>query len=75
MRTNVTELLRNFPKIRRAALAGERVVIQTREGNLILTAERRTGDGLYGALSSSIRSRGLEPDDSGMAAEDWTPSL
>ncbi|MEL6339833.1 MAG: Uma2 family endonuclease [Myxococcota bacterium] len=28
-------------------------------------AERSAGEGLYGALSSSIRSRGLEPDDSG----------
>ncbi len=34
-------LLRNFASVRRAALAGPRIVVATREGNLVLTAESR----------------------------------
>ena len=65
MQTNVSELLRNFPKIRRAALAGERIVIQTREGNLVLTAERPSGKSLFGCLAGTIESSGLTETDSG----------
>jgi hypothetical protein len=60
-RTNVSELLRNFPKVRRAALAGERVVIETREGNLVLTAEKPAARSLFRALADAIeqgKSRG-----------------
>ena len=39
MRINVSGLLRDFAKVRRAALAGKRIVVTTREGNLVLTAE------------------------------------
>lgn len=39
MRTNVSGLLRNFASVRRAALAGKRVVVTTRDGNLVLMAE------------------------------------
>lgn len=75
MQTNVSELLRNFPKIRRAALAGERVVIRTREGNLVLTAEKPAGNSLFGILKSTIDSRRMNEADSGADDEDWKPSL
>lgn len=75
METTVTELLRSFPRIRRAALAGERVIIRTREGNLVLTAEKPAGDGLFGSLSTTVRTHGLEAEDSGAPDEDWTPGL
>ena len=44
MRINVSGLLRNFAKVRRAALAGETVVIATRDGNLVLAAQPQVGD-------------------------------
>ena len=39
MHINVSGLLRNFASVRRAALAGETVVIATRDGNLVLAAQ------------------------------------
>jgi hypothetical protein len=75
MQTNVSELLRNFPKIRRAALAGERVVIRTREGNLVLTAEKPAGNSLFGILKATIDSRRMNEADSGADDKDWKPSL
>jgi hypothetical protein len=75
MRANVSELLRNFPAIRRAALAGERVVIETREGNLVLTAEKPEPRTLFGALSDSIDSKALTEAESGASDEDWKASL
>lgn len=75
MRANVSELLRNFPVIRRAALAGERVVIETREGNLVLTAEKPEPHSLFGSLSSAIDSGGLTEKDSGADSLDWKASL
>lgn len=43
MQINVSGLLRNFAKVRRAALAGETVVIATRDGNLVLAAQPQRG--------------------------------
>lgn len=48
MRTNVSGLLRNFASVRRAALAGRRVVVTTRDGNLVVTAEPRAQDPPHG---------------------------
>lgn len=75
MRANVSELLRNFSAIRRAAMAGERVVIETREGNLVLMAEKPEPTSLFGSLASTIDSRGLTETDSGVADENWKASL
>lgn len=55
MQASVSTLLREFPKVRRAALRGERVVIATREGNLILTAENSPEASILGAFSGKIR--------------------
>lgn len=55
MQTNVSTLLREFPKVRKAAFRGERIVIATREGNLILMAEKPPGAGILGALKGKLR--------------------
>jgi hypothetical protein len=61
MRTTVTTLLREFPKIRRAALNGERVIIETREGNLVLEAERPKENRILGSWKGKIRTpRGVD---------------
>jgi hypothetical protein len=75
MRINVSELLRSFPKIRRAALAGERVVIHTREGDLVLVAERPAARSLFGSLSHVIDSGKLTAEESGAREQDWNESL
>jgi hypothetical protein len=59
MKTNVTTLLREFPKVRRAAMAGEVVIIQTREGRLRLTADREGEGVLLDCLREKMQS---EPD-------------
>ena len=59
MQTNVSGLLRDFARVRRAALAGERVVVTTRDGNLVLTAEPRTADSGPG----SLQDRTSNPDE------------
>ncbi len=57
MHINVSGLLRNFARVRRAALAGETVVIATRDGNLVLAAQSRVGGPLRGAaLHGAVRS-------------------
>jgi hypothetical protein len=54
MQINVSGLLRDFATVRRAALAGKRIVIATREGNLVLTAESQ-------ASAPNATSSGGEP--------------
>ena len=75
MKTNVSTLLREFPKVRRAALSGETVIIKTREGDLRLTADKPSGSSILGAMKSSI----LASDDSiaepTTHSEDWNASL
>ena len=39
MEATVTELLREFPRVRRAVLAGETVIIKAREGDMRLTLD------------------------------------
>jgi hypothetical protein len=71
MRVRASVLLRNFPAICRAGLAGERIVIETREGNLVRTAEKPQPSALFGSLSSAIDSRDLSEKDSGADSLDW----
>lgn len=75
MQINVSGLLREFPKAKRAAFAGECVRIKTREGNLILMAEKPASESLFGALAEQIQTRKLEPETSGADETDWEPSL
>ncbi len=75
MHTNVSGLLRNFADVRRAALAGETVVITTREGNLLLMAERRGGDSLYGSLKDVILKSDDDIDSPTLPEGVWRPDL
>ena len=75
MQTNVSGLLRNFAEVRRAALAGETVVIATREGNLLLTAERQVRNSLYGALKDIIIRSDDDLDKPTLPDGAWRPDL
>jgi hypothetical protein len=75
MKTNVSTLLREFPKVRQAALAGEEVIIVTREGNLRLTAEPVSGESILGSRKGLIRFADDRLDEPTMPESEWNPSL
>jgi hypothetical protein len=50
MQTTITELLRDFPKIRRAVFSGETVIIRSREGDMRLTLDAQESRALVGGL-------------------------
>jgi hypothetical protein len=54
METTVTTLLRDFPRIRRAALAGETVIIKSREGNFRFTLDKPAFRGLIGCMRGQV---------------------
>ena len=62
MQINVSGLLRNFARVRRAALAGETVVIATRDGNLVLARQTQVGDPLRGTGPSATDRSGANLD-------------
>lgn len=75
METNVSTLLREFPKVRRAALSGEDVIVHTREGDLRITADKPKGGSILGCMRNSF---GHVADDIvGPTSTDdvWNPSL
>jgi hypothetical protein len=74
MQTTVTTLLREFPKLRRAAMAGARVVIKTRQGNLVLTAEKAAASPLIGCMKGRGSDHGLAPRSPTFGPE-WVPTL
>lgn len=74
MHTTVTELLREFPKVRRAVLSGETVIIQSKQGNMRLTLDRSDSKPLVGALRGLVRTCG-DLSNPTTSLEDWTPSL
>ena len=75
MHINVSGLLRNFADVRRAALAGERVVITTRDGNLLLMAEPQAGETLFGCMRDAILSSDDDLDRPTLPDGVWRPSL
>lgn len=75
MRTNVSTLLREFPRVRRAALAGETVIIETREGNLVLTAEVAEKQPVYGSMRDRIRSSADDLDRPTLPDSEWDGEL
>ena len=75
MKTNVSGLLRDFPKIRRAALAGEEVLVETREGNLLIVAERPPATSLYGSMKDDIASSADDLDAPTLPTTEWDASL
>ena len=74
METTVTELLRDFPKIRRAVLSGETVLIRSREGDMRLTRDSSEPKSLLGALRGLART-GQDIVVPTTAPEEWKPSL
>ncbi|MEO8616593.1 MAG: type II toxin-antitoxin system prevent-host-death family antitoxin [Luteolibacter sp.] len=75
MKTNVSTLLREFPKVRQAALSGEEVIIVTREGNLRLTAEPRSGESILGSCKGLILFSDDHLDQPTLPDSGWNPSL
>lgn len=75
MKTNVSTLLREFPKVRQAALAGEEVIIVTREGNLLLTAEPVSGEAILGSRKGLIHFADDRLDEPTLSESEWNPSL
>jgi hypothetical protein len=75
METNVSTLLREFPKIRRAALAGERVIVHTREGDLCITAKVDEAKPLLGGLRELIEKTEDDLDRPTRPEQEWDPSL
>lgn len=75
MKTNVSTLLREFPKVRQAAMAGEEVIIVTREGNLRLTAEPRSGESILGSRKGLIRFADDRLDGPTLSESEWKPGL
>lgn len=75
METTVSTLLREFPKVRRAALSGETVIIKTREGNLRLSKDESSDRQVLGCMKGQL----LESADSIVQPtsldEDWHASL
>jgi hypothetical protein len=74
MQTTVTELLREFPKVRRAVLAGETVIIRSREGNMRLTLDRGDNPPLVGALRGLVQTQ-EDLTAPNTADNEWSPSL
>ncbi len=75
MKTNVSTLLREFPKVRRAALSGEDVIIVTREGNLRLSADKPVTGKLLGCMTGSFGHTTDDIVNPTTADGDWKPSL
>jgi len=75
MRTNVSTLLREFPKVRRAAMAGEEVIVVTREGNLRITAEPPSGESILGSCRGGIRFLDDRLDEPTLPESEWNPGL
>ena len=74
MHTTITELLREFPKVKRAVLSGETVIIQSRDGNMRLTLDRPEPQPLVGGLRGLVSTHGNLSTPTTEPA-DWNPSL
>jgi hypothetical protein len=75
MEATVTELLREFPRLRRAALAGERVIIKSKEGDLQLTRDTAKPTSLVGAMQGQITHSADDIDQPTTTEADWGGSL
>jgi len=75
MKTNVSTLLREFPRVRQAALAGEEVIISTREGDLRLTAVASSAKSILGSRKDRIRFADDQLDAPTLPENEWRPSL
>jgi len=75
METNVSTLLREFPKVRRAAMAGETVIIKTREGNLRLVADRPSTGSIVGCMKNAVVHSSDDIDRPTSPIDEWDSDL
>ena len=73
--TTVTELLREFPRVRRAALSGETVIIKSREGNLRLSLDTPATGSLVGCMRGLLAGTDDDIDGPTSDAENWDSDL
>lgn len=71
MQTNVSGLLREFPKYRQAAMAGHKVLIKTREGDLTLSAHKMTGSPLLGCMKGVFQTTSSDITRPTMPEKNW----
>lgn len=75
MEASVTELLREFPRLRRAALAGEKIIIRSREGDLQLMREPSQPATLVGVMRGQLVSAADDIDQPATKDTEWVASL
>jgi hypothetical protein len=75
MEATVSTLLREFPKVRRAALAGETVIIKTRDRNLRLSREESVSRPILGCLKGQLLGSDDDIDRPSSQETDWNPSV
>jgi hypothetical protein len=75
METNVSTLLREFPKVRRAALSGEDVIVHTREGDLRITADKPKGGSILGCMKGQVLYSDDSLDQPTTTEDEWNASL
>jgi hypothetical protein len=75
METNVSTLLREFPKVRRAALSGEDVIVHTREGDLRITAYKPTTSSILGCMKGQVLYSDDNLDEPTTTDDEWNASL
>ena len=75
METTVSTLLREFPKVRRAALSGETVIIKTREGNLRLCRDESSKGKIIGCLQGQLLGSEDTLDQPTSLDGDWKASM
>jgi len=75
MESTVTELLRDFPRVKRAVLAGEAVIIKSREGNLRLTLDIPVAKRLVGCLKGLVARTDDDIDGPTSDAVNWESRL
>lgn len=75
METNVSTLLREFPKIRRAALSGQDVMVHTREGDLLITRAPVTANPVLGCMKGALTASADDLDQPTSASGEWEASV
>ena len=75
MNISVSHFLREFPKVCRAALSGERVTVHTCEGDLWITAAEKKNISAFGGMKGALLQSpdGLEVTVT--RTEDWQSEL
>lgn len=73
MKTNVSGLMREFPKIRRAVFAGETVIVSTRDGEMEIRARKSEPRLILGSMKGMIHSTDDDLDKPTWDEKDWKP--